>query len=87
MSNLKQFTAVIEKCIETGLYVGYVPGVLGAHSQGATLDELNANLKEVLGMLLEDGFKAESELINIQLVSHCNTYGHNTRQTDIKPTL
>jgi len=35
--------------------VGYVPGIPGAHSQGATLDELHANLREVIAMLLEDG--------------------------------
>ncbi|MYB56879.1 MAG: type II toxin-antitoxin system HicB family antitoxin [Gemmatimonadetes bacterium] len=49
------FTAVIEYCKNTGLYVGYVPDFPGAHSQGKTLDELNRNLKEVLEMLLEDG--------------------------------
>ena len=48
------FTAVIEYCKSTGLYVGYVPDFPGAHSQGKTLDELNRNLKEVLEMLLED---------------------------------
>ena len=48
------FTAIIEYCKNTGLYVGYVPGFAGAHSQGKTLDELNRNLKEVLEMLLED---------------------------------
>jgi len=37
------------------LYVGYVPGFPGAHSQGATLDELNRNLKEVIEMLREEG--------------------------------
>ena len=42
------YTAVVERCPETGLYVGYVPGFPGAHSQGATLDELNANLEEVV---------------------------------------
>lgn len=51
---MKSYTAVIEKCPDTGLFVGYVPGVPGAHSQGATLDELHANLREVLAMLLED---------------------------------
>ena len=49
------FSAVIERCSETGLLVGYVPGLPGAHSQGETLDELQANLKEVIAMLLEDG--------------------------------
>lgn len=51
---MKTFTAVVERCAETQLFVGYVPGFSGAHSQGATLDELNQNLKEVLEMLLED---------------------------------
>lgn len=52
---MRTFTAVIEKCSDTGLYVGYVPGFPGAHSQAETLEELNENLKEVIEMLLEDG--------------------------------
>ena len=52
---MRNYTAVIEQCRDTGLYVGYVPGFAGAHSQGETLDELHQNLKEVLEMLLEDG--------------------------------
>jgi predicted RNase H-like HicB family nuclease len=52
---MRAFTAVIEHCPDTGLYVGYVPGLPGAHSQGAPLDELNANLREVTAMLFEDG--------------------------------
>ena len=52
---MKSFTAVVERCPETQLYVGYVPGFPGAHTQGATLDELQSNLEEVIGMLLEDG--------------------------------
>ncbi len=52
---MRTFTAVIEKCADTGLYVGYVPGFPGAHSQAETLEELNENLKEVIEMLLEDG--------------------------------
>jgi len=50
-----RLTAIIECCKDTGLYVGYVPGFAGAHSQGETLDELNRNLTEVVEMLLEDG--------------------------------
>ena len=49
------YTAVIERCRDTGMYVGYVPGFPGAHSQGETLDELNANLREVIALFLEDG--------------------------------
>jgi predicted RNase H-like HicB family nuclease len=52
---VKKFTAVIEKDSETGLFVGFIPGWPGAHSQGETLDELNTNLAEVISMLLEDG--------------------------------
>ena len=63
------YTAVIEKCSDTGLYVGYVPGFPGAHSQGNTLDELNNNLKEVIEMLLEDGPpKIEGEFVGTQNV-------------------
>ncbi|MFC1863688.1 type II toxin-antitoxin system HicB family antitoxin [Thermodesulfobacteriota bacterium] len=66
---MKTFTAVIEKCSETGLYVGFVPGFPGAHSQGETLDELNRNLKEVIEMLLEDGQpKMEGEFVGTQNV-------------------
>ena len=49
------YTAVVEKDADTGLLVGYVPGFPGAHSQGATMDELRENLREVIEMLLEDG--------------------------------
>ncbi len=51
---MRLFTAVIERCPETGLYVGYVPGFPGASSQGSTLDELHENLLEVIAMLMED---------------------------------
>ena len=64
---MRFFTAVIEKCHETGLYVGYVPGLSGAHSQGKSLDELNENLKEVIEMLLEEEVpKLESEFVGTQ---------------------
>ena len=66
---MKTFTAVVEKCPESGLYVGYVPGFPGAHSQAETLDELNQNLQEVIEMLIEDGEpKIEAEFIGIQTV-------------------
>jgi len=50
---MHQYTTVIERCPETKLYVGYIPGFPGAHSQGKTLDELQAKLKEVIEMLSE----------------------------------
>jgi len=51
---MKTFTAYVEFDKESGLYVGIVPGIPGAHTQAATLDELNANLKEVLELCLEE---------------------------------
>jgi predicted RNase H-like HicB family nuclease len=51
---MKNFTAIVERDAETNLYVGYVPGFPGAHSQAETLDELQENLREVIKMLLED---------------------------------
>ena len=64
---MRNYTAVVEKCSQTGLYVGYVPGFAGAHSQGETLDELKENLHEVLQMLLEDGEPAlEGEFVGTQ---------------------
>ncbi len=52
---MHNYTAVIERDADTDLYVGYVSGWPGAHSQGATVDELLANLAEVVQMLREDG--------------------------------
>jgi len=51
---MKTFTAYIEWDAETQLYVGIVPGIPGAHTQGASLDELHKNLKEVLELCLEE---------------------------------
>jgi predicted RNase H-like HicB family nuclease len=66
---MTSFTAVVERCPDTGLYVGYVPGFPGAHSQAESLDELNVNLKEVIELLLEDGEpKLDAEFIGTQLV-------------------
>ncbi len=64
---MKSFTAVIEKDAQTGIYVGYVPGWPGAHSQGDTVEELRNNLAEVISMLLEDGEpKLEAQFIGTE---------------------
>ena len=66
---MRTYNAVVERCPETGLLVGYVPGFPGAHSQGETLEELHANLAEVIGMLLEDGEpKLETEFVGVHEV-------------------
>jgi predicted RNase H-like HicB family nuclease len=66
---MRKFTAVVEKCTDTGLYVGHIPGFPGAHTQGATLDELAANLREVVELLLEEGEpELEAEFVGTQQV-------------------
>ena len=61
---------VVEQDRETGLFVGYVPGFPGAHSQASSLDELSGNLREVIAMLLEDGRpELEAEFAGIQTVT------------------
>jgi len=53
---MRTYAAVIERCPQTGVFVRFVPGFPGARSQGATLDELNHNLQEVIGILIKLGF-------------------------------
>lgn len=66
---MRTFNIVVERDPDTDLYVGYVPGWPGAHSQGTTLDELRNNLQEVLAMLLEDEEpRLESEFIGVQTI-------------------
>lgn len=67
---MRQYSAVIERCLQTGYYVGFIPGFPGAHSQAESLDELQTNLKEVVEMLLEEGEPLmEAEFIGIQQVA------------------
>jgi len=64
------FTAIVERCPDTGLYVGYIPGLAGGHSQAETLEELRENLREVLRMLQQDGdLVIESEFVGTQTLS------------------
>tara|TARA_Y100001972_G_C7616563_1_gene309211 strand:- start:739 stop:966 length:228 start_codon:yes stop_codon:yes gene_type:complete len=68
-----QFTAQIERDKETGLYIGIVPNLPGAHTQGASLDELQENLKEVIELCLEELTPEEltnlSEFVGFQQIS------------------
>jgi predicted RNase H-like HicB family nuclease len=67
---MKTFTAIVERDPDTHLYVGYVPGFTGAHSQGSTLDELQDNLREVIAMLLEDdNVVFETEFVGTQQIA------------------
>lgn len=68
---MNTYTAVVERCPETGLYVGYVPGFRGAHSQAESLDELHRNLTEVIEMLSEDGAPhLEAEFVGTRFLKH-----------------
>jgi predicted RNase H-like HicB family nuclease len=52
-----------------------VPGLPGAHSQAASLDELNANLREVIATLLEDGEpNLDAEFVGTQNVAIARTW-------------
>ncbi len=67
---MKNYVAVVERNPATGLLVGYVPGFPGAHSQAESLDELQANLREVVKMLLEDGEpRIEAEFVGTQNIA------------------
>jgi predicted RNase H-like HicB family nuclease len=66
---MRIYSVVVERCKDTGVFVGHVPGFAGAHSQAETLDELQANMREVIAMLLEDGEpQLESQFVGIQTV-------------------
>ena len=46
--------AFVQWDADSQLYIGLVPGIPGAHSQGVSLDELQANLQEVVALCLEE---------------------------------
>ena len=61
--------AIIHEADEGGFWAE-VPALPGCVTQGETLDELSHNLREVIGMLLEDGEpRLETEFIGTQTVS------------------
>jgi predicted RNase H-like HicB family nuclease len=65
--SMRTYAAVVERCPEKGLYVGYVPEFPCAHTQAETLDELQHSLREVIEMLLEDGEPSlEPEFVGTQ---------------------
>lgn len=54
-------TAYVEWDSETEMYIGVVPGVQGAHTQAASLDELKENLREVLALCAEEGWLGKTQ--------------------------
>ena len=64
----RDFYVVIEKD-QDGFFVGEVPQLKGCYSQGRSLDELMANIKDVIEMCLEDQeIDGISEFVGIQKV-------------------
>jgi predicted RNase H-like HicB family nuclease len=77
---MRTFNVVVERDPDTGVFVGYVPGWPGAHSQGESLDELQRNLQEVVRMLLEDGEpQLESEFVGVHTIKVSSATGERGR--------
>lgn len=51
---MAEYTVIIEKDPETGLYCGQCQQLPEAISQGSTEDELMANIREAIELVLED---------------------------------
>jgi predicted RNase H-like HicB family nuclease len=62
-----QMTAVFQKCPQG--YIGFVPELPGANTQGDTLEEARANLEEAVAMVLEaNRILAEEELAGVEVI-------------------
>jgi len=48
------YTAYIERDSESGMYIGAVPGIIGARTFAESIDELHEKLKEVIALCLEE---------------------------------
>ena len=66
----REFYVMIERD-EDGWYVGEVPQLRGCYSQGRTVDELMANIQEVIQLCLEEeGAEAGiTEFVGLQRVT------------------
>ena len=65
----REFYVIIERD-EDGYYVGEVPQLRACYSQGETLDELMANMREVIELCLEEGDEEVlPEIVGIQKVA------------------
>jgi predicted RNase H-like HicB family nuclease len=65
----REFYVIIERD-EDGYYVGEVPQLRACYSQGRTLDELMANIREVIELCLEEeGEEALPEFVGLQKVT------------------
>jgi len=64
----REFYVLIERD-EDGVFVGEVPQLRGCYSQGETIDELMANMREVIELCLEDeGQETLPEFVGLQKI-------------------
>ena len=50
----RTFTAHINWDEESKSYIGYVPGIIGAHSQADSIDDLREKMAEVVTLCIEE---------------------------------
>jgi len=60
-----EFYVVIEKD-EDGFFVGEVPQLKACYAQGKTIDELMANMRDVVALALEEGSVEPAEFVGVQ---------------------
>ena len=66
---MKNYAVYIERD-EDGVFVGSVPSLPGCYSQGATLDELLANMREVVTLCARNqSEESGGEFVGVQNVS------------------
>ena len=68
---MRSLVAYVEWDPEIRLYVGTVPGIPGEHTEGATLLELNLNLRKVVQLCLQEydgSVDALPQLVGVQQV-------------------
>ena len=67
-STKREFYVIIER-VKDGYYVGEVPQLKACYSLGETIDELMANIKEVIELCLEEEEEENlPEFVGIQKV-------------------
>lgn len=63
-----EFTAVLHPAAESG-FVAFVPELPGANTQGETLEEAGANLREAVALVLEaNRALAEADLASVEVI-------------------
>jgi predicted RNase H-like HicB family nuclease len=64
----KYFDVVIEHD-EAGWYIAHVPALRGCHTQGETLDEVEANVREAIEGFLAAGAVPEPRTLTIERIA------------------